>query len=91
MHADGAAVRDDEKLTVATSDYVALGGDGLVAPLHLAKARVDLDTGKQVLDGLIAGLQVRRRVRPDDPALLDPKHPRWRLPGALPIRCGAER
>ncbi len=71
-HPDGAAVRDDEKLTLATSDYLALGGDKLLTPLHLTDARVVLDTGKSVRDALISGMQKRRSIRPTDPVLLDP-------------------
>ncbi|HEX3597594.1 MAG TPA: bifunctional UDP-sugar hydrolase/5'-nucleotidase [Polyangiaceae bacterium] len=86
-HPDGAAIRDDEKLTIATSDFLALGGDGLFTRLHLPESRITLDTGKSVRDALISGLQKRRSLNPTDTTLLDPEHPRIELPGPCPVRC----
>jgi 2',3'-cyclic-nucleotide 2'-phosphodiesterase (5'-nucleotidase family) len=91
QHPDGAAVRDDEGLTVATNDYMALGGDGLLAAARIPFDKAELDAQENVLAALIQGLRRRRTVRPDDPALLDPKHPRIKLPGPLPVRCGGAR
>jgi 2',3'-cyclic-nucleotide 2'-phosphodiesterase (5'-nucleotidase family) len=90
-HPDGAAVRDDEKLVVATSDFLALGGDHLFTALHLPESRVQIDTGKSVRDAFIAGMQKRHVLRPNDPALLDPAHPRYRLPMPPPVRCTASQ
>jgi 2',3'-cyclic-nucleotide 2'-phosphodiesterase (5'-nucleotidase family) len=87
-HPDGAAVRDDEGLTVATNDYLALGGDGLLAAAHIPFDRAELDSAKNVLGAIIDGLKKRGAVRPDDPALVDPKRPRIRIPGGRPVRCG---
>jgi 5'-nucleotidase len=88
---DGTRVRGDEDLAVATSDYIAFGGDGLLAAIRLSPQKVDFDTGKTVLDALVAGLEKRHALRPVDPALLDPKHPRMQLPGPWPVRCSAGR
>ncbi|HEX7668815.1 MAG TPA: bifunctional UDP-sugar hydrolase/5'-nucleotidase [Polyangiaceae bacterium] len=87
-HPDGAAIRDDESLTVATNDYLALGGDGLLAAAHIPNDRAELDSQKNVLGSIIEGLKKRGTVRPDDPALVDPKRPRIRVPGGRPVRCG---
>jgi 2',3'-cyclic-nucleotide 2'-phosphodiesterase (5'-nucleotidase family) len=87
-HPDGAAVRDDEQLTVATNDYMALGGDGLLAAAHISDAKAEVDPRKTVIDAFIEGLEKRGTVRPDDPALLDSKHPRMRFPEPFPVRCG---
>jgi 5'-nucleotidase len=89
-HPDGAAVRPDELLVVATSDFLALGGDGLFTRLHLPESRITLDTGKSVRDALLAGLHQRHSIRPTDPALIDPAHPRIALPMPLPVRCSAQ-
>jgi len=72
---------------VATSDFLALGGDGLFAPLHLPRERVTLDTGTSVRDALIAGLQKRGSIRPTDPSLFDATHARVALPGPEPVHC----
>jgi 2',3'-cyclic-nucleotide 2'-phosphodiesterase (5'-nucleotidase family) len=85
---DGAAVRDDDRLTVATSDYLALGGDGLIAAAQIPFERAELDAHKDVLGALIDGLKKRGTVRPSDPALIDPTQPRIRIPAARPVRCG---
>ncbi len=89
-HPDGAAVRPDEMLTVATSDFLALGGDGLFTRLHLPESRITLDTGRSVRDALIAGLHQRRSIRPTDPALIDAAHPRIALPMPPPVRCPSQ-
>ncbi|HVW27784.1 MAG TPA: bifunctional UDP-sugar hydrolase/5'-nucleotidase [Polyangiaceae bacterium] len=86
-HPDGAAVRPDELLTVATSDFLALGGDGLFTRLHLPEGRVTLNTGTTVRDALIAGLHKRHSIRPTDPALIDSTRPRIELPMPHPVRC----
>jgi hypothetical protein len=83
-------VRPDEILTVATSDFLALGGDGLFARLQLPASRVTVETRKTVRDALITGLHQRRAIRPTDPALVDPAHPRIALPMPPPVRCSAQ-
>jgi 2',3'-cyclic-nucleotide 2'-phosphodiesterase (5'-nucleotidase family) len=87
VHPDGAAVRDDEALTVATNDFLALGGDGLTTAIGLPDSSVEIDPGKPVLEALIDGMVKRRTLRPGDPALYDPAHPRLVLPGPVPLRC----
>jgi hypothetical protein len=89
VHPDGAAIRDEEALTVATNDFLALGGDGLTTAVGLPDSSVEIDPGKPALEALIEGLVKRRAVRPDDPALYDPSRPRMVLPGPLPLRCPA--
>lgn len=87
VHRDGTAVRDDEALTVATNDFLALGGDGLTAASGLPDSSIEIDPGKPALEALIDGMVKRRTLRPDDPSLYDPAHPRVVLPGPLPLRC----
>lgn len=87
-HPDGARVRDDEQLTVATNDFMALGGDGLLAAAHIQDGKAELDARKTVIDAFVEGLEKRGTVRPDDPSLLDAKHPRMRFPEPFPVRCG---
>ncbi len=88
-HPDGAAVREDETLTIATSDFLALGGDTLFTRLKLPEGKFVFDTGKSVRDALISGLRKRRSLRPTDPALIEPERPRIRLPMAPPVHCPA--
>jgi 5'-nucleotidase len=81
---DGSPLADDTTLALATTDFLATGGDGF-----FAGAKLSFTTGPSIRDELAAAL--RRRggtLAPDDPALLDPAHPRFELPHQIPIRCG---
>lgn len=79
---NGAVVRDDDRLVAVTNDFMALGGDGLVDSAHVPKTAVEIDLEKKELDALIGGLARRKSIRPDDPALKDPSHPRLAPPAA---------
>jgi hypothetical protein len=85
---DGRPVGDDEPLVLLTSDFLASGGDGAVAALHLPPAAITLDSGPTIRDAMAD--QLRRRggtLRGDDPALLDPTHRRVAYPGSRPVSC----
>jgi 5'-nucleotidase len=81
---DGRALRDDEAVAVVTNDFLASGGEGLFGS-EAANAR----QGPVLRDAVAAQLRSRTAaLRGDDPALLDPAHPRMSYPGARPVRCG---
>ncbi len=86
---DGRPLDDARLYTVATSDFLALGGDDF-GPLA-GKVEVAIDeAGAPMRDVVIEQLRARGRpLRADDPAIFDPARPRVRLPGPRPIRCGA--
>ncbi len=80
----GRLVRDDEALTVVTSDYLATGGDELFSGKGVT---LEVTT---VRDALAEAF--RRRggsIDPEDRRAFDPKAPRLRLPGPRPLRCPA--
>jgi hypothetical protein len=81
---NGAVVRDDDRLVAVTNDFMALGGDGLVDSAQVPKNAVEIDLEKKELDALIGGLARRKSIRPDDPALKDPSHPRLAPPEPCP-------
>jgi 5'-nucleotidase len=81
----GRVVTDEQVLTVAASDFLALGGDDLSAG-GPHEVHVDLD-GPTMRDVVGAGLKRRGTIRPDDPALYDPAKPRLKLPSPRPVRC----
>jgi hypothetical protein len=85
---NGSRIRGDETLVVATNDFLAQGGDGLLSSTTFSADRVEI-LDKTVFDALAEGLAKRGAVRPDDPALRDPARPRLRLPGKWPITCGS--
>ena len=89
---DGSRVPDESELIVVTSDFLALGGDGLLTEIDVGTDKVNLSTGLEVRDALISGLRnFGRSVRSDDPALFDPSRPRLDVPGPLPLVCPADR
>jgi 2',3'-cyclic-nucleotide 2'-phosphodiesterase (5'-nucleotidase family) len=82
----GAPVGDDEHLAVATSDFVALGGDGILAPIGVVNY-TDV-AGPGMRDAMVEQLRRRGgRLRSDD--LTSPERPRIVYPADLPARCAA--
>lgn len=82
----GKAVRDDDRLTLVTSDFLASGGDGVIGRLKLPDGAVTV-TDVIIRDAMEAALA---KVATLDPGkLADPKAPRLRYPGVRPVRCGA--
>ena len=84
---NGRPVSDHETLVVATSDYLATGGDGLFTLLNLPKDRVHIETGRSFRDALAAAFKMHPRLSPENPAIFDPKHPRLSLLTPRPIVC----
>jgi 5'-nucleotidase len=82
----GQRVSDDTRLTVVTSDYLALGGDRLLEPLGLERGRKQVDRGMGVRDALTSQLSARGGEL-DPRKLFDPRRPRIGLPSARPVRC----
>lgn len=81
----GAAVRDDEMLTVVTSDFLASGGDGFFAPI--LPLRIVRDDGPVIRDHVADWLtRSGRRWRAKD--LLTPATHRIAYPGMRPVTCG---
>jgi 2',3'-cyclic-nucleotide 2'-phosphodiesterase (5'-nucleotidase family) len=84
---DGRDVADDETLVVVTSDFIALGGDGLLAAADVRAPAPHFDSSRGVRDILARGLRQRSTVDPGALALFDEREPRIRLPGPIPLRC----
>jgi len=84
---NGKPVSDRETLLLATSDYLATGGDGLFRPLSLSPERVALDTSGTFRDALARALKRHPQLSPRDPAIFDPAHPRLDLSSKRPMLC----
>jgi len=84
---NGRAVSDRETLLLATSDYLATGGDGLFQPLSLSPQRIELDTSRTFRDALAGSLKRHPQLSPRDPSILDPAHPRLDLSSKRPMLC----
>jgi 5'-nucleotidase len=77
---NGSSIADSEQLAVATSDFLATGGDGF-----FAGAKATLETGL-LREAVVE--ELRKRGGTLDPAaLFDARNPRFDLPGPVPIRC----
>ncbi len=84
---NGRPVTDRETLLLATSNYLATGGDDLFTPLNLTPDRVQIDHATSFRDALARSLKRHPRLSPRDPALFDPKKPRLALSTPRPIIC----
>jgi 2',3'-cyclic-nucleotide 2'-phosphodiesterase (5'-nucleotidase family) len=82
----GAPIRGEEDLTIATSDFLATGGDGAFAAVRLLRVAGDGDDGPLVRDALADRL--RQRHAAIDPAtFFDSSRPRLTYPGRRPVSC----
>ena len=84
---NGRAIFDRESLLVATSDYLATGGDSLFLPLSLPPQRIQIDTRTTFRDALARSLTRHPQLSPRDKAIFDPAHPRLNLSGPRPLSC----
>jgi 5'-nucleotidase len=84
---DGKPVRDDEKLTIATSDFLATGGmEGTLG--GASDAEINVEEGTLVREELIALLRKRGgTIDGADLRLFDPAHRRLEYPGRRPVTC----
>jgi len=82
---DDTPINDDDKLTVVTSDFVAMGGDD---GLGIDEARVQFDEGEPLREHLVAGLKASGgSLNGDDARFFDPLRPRLHRPGSKTARC----
>ena len=83
---DGRPIDDNQRLRVATSDFLASSGDG---PLGgSANATAQIEEGTLVREDIIGVLRKRGGVLSgDDKKLFDPEHRRIDYPGQRPVRC----
>jgi len=84
---DGSPISDSEPLVIATSDYLATGGDGF-----FGRTNATVDDGVPMRDAMVELLRKRGgTLDPAAPRLYDPASPRITLPAPVPVRCTKER
>jgi 2',3'-cyclic-nucleotide 2'-phosphodiesterase (5'-nucleotidase family) len=86
LRPSGAAIRDDESLLVVTTDFIATGGDGILAavmPPQGFEMPADSTFGRDV----VVEAMRRRGGRLSEDQLIDKANPRWAFPGSLPVSC----
>ena len=81
----GMPIRPDDRLTVATSDFIAGGGDGVLAPAGpLEFESVD---GAPLLREAVVGWLRSRGGRLNESHFISPATRRWSFPAARPVAC----
>jgi hypothetical protein len=87
LRPNGAPIVDNEQLLIATSDFLATGGDGIFAPVTPPDGFTIVRDVGLVRDVVVDTLRKRGGTLRED-QLVDPKNPRWMLPGKAPVACG---
>ena len=87
LRPNGAPIADNERLLIATSDFLATGGDGIFVPVTPADGFTIVRDIGLVRDVVVETLRKRGGTLRED-QLVDPKNPRWTLPGKAPVVCG---
>src|SRR5262249_40299879 len=82
----GKVIDDERTIVVATSDFLASGGDGAIGHLNLPDGSIDL-TDVVIRDAMADQLRHAKKTElsPDDS--FAPKKPRMKLPGRRPVSC----
>ena len=83
---DGTRVGARDRLVMVTNDFLASGGDDMLAGLDLPSDAIRFEDGATIRDAIAGVLRARGgHLRGDD--LRDPRAPRIALPGPRPVRC----
>jgi len=86
LRPNGAPLRDGDRLRIATTDFLATGGDGLFAPVTPPDGlTIERDAGA-ARDVVAAWLKARGGTL-SETQLVDPSKLRWTLPGSQPVAC----
>jgi 5'-nucleotidase len=86
LRPSGEAIRDSDRLVIATMDFLATGGDGILTPVMPPDGFPLTTTGSLARDE-IAGWLRRRGGRLREEDLITPANPRWQYSETLPIDC----
>jgi 5'-nucleotidase len=87
LRPSGQPIKDDESLVLAVSDFLATGGDGLLAPVIPPGGFTFPDEAPLARDALAEHLQRHGgQIREDQ--FVDAANPRVVVTGAIPLKCG---
>lgn len=85
---NGKAIGDDELLLLATSDFIASGGDGLLGAEGMEPEKIELDGGLLIRDAMAKVLtRDAKKFTASITTLFDPKKPRMQFSGTRPLSC----
>lgn len=82
----GIPIRPDEQLTVATSDFIAGGGDGILAPAGALGEIKPVEGVPLLRESLVAWLR-SREGRLNENQFVSAEQRRWSYPGSRPVVC----
>ena len=82
----GATIGADERLTVATSDFIAGGGDGIVAPAGALGEIRTVEGAPLLRESLVTWLR-HHGGRLNENQFVSSEHRRWSYPGSRPVVC----
>jgi 2',3'-cyclic-nucleotide 2'-phosphodiesterase (5'-nucleotidase family) len=85
LQGDSGPIADDTVLRVATTDFLALGGEGLFAPVA-PRGGFQIGDGPLVRDAVADWLRARAG-RLDEAEFTRRAVSAWTLPGPLPLNC----
>src|SRR6266850_1848483 len=81
----GMPIRPEDRLTVTTSDFIAGGGDGILAPAGPLQFK-GVEGAPLLREAVIAWLR-QRGGRLDESQFLAPGNRRWSYPAPRPVTC----
>ena len=82
----GVPIRGDDRLTVATDDFIAGGGDGILAPAG-ALGEIKTPEGAPLLRESLVGWLRSRGGRLNENEFVSAERRRWSYPGSRPVVC----
>ena len=86
LRPNGTPVSDTDRLLVATTDFLATGGDNIFVPVTPPGGfNIEQDIAL-VRDIVVDSLRKRGGTLREE-QLVDPANPRWNLPGKAPVTC----
>jgi 2',3'-cyclic-nucleotide 2'-phosphodiesterase (5'-nucleotidase family) len=85
-HTSGMPIRADERLQVATSDFIAGGGDGILVPAGVLGPIRVVEGAPLLRESVVAWLR-SRGGRLTEHQFMAPENRRWNYPGSRPMMC----
>jgi len=84
--ASGTPIRPDERLTLVTSDFVADGGDGVLAPAAPLGEIRSVEGAPIQREAVVDWLR-KRGGGLNENQYVSPENRRWSYPGSRPVTC----
>jgi 2',3'-cyclic-nucleotide 2'-phosphodiesterase (5'-nucleotidase family) len=84
----GKKLPADKKIVITTNDFLALGGDGILAEIAKRPEAIKIDDQTLVRDGMITALKKKyHQLDAGDTKVFDKAHPKIQFPTSRPVVC----